>query len=78
MIDKGQWWEFGQDTGVTPPLFTRSAMGFLMATESGPRFNVSSERRILLYYCFYCNFDQINAAVVSRRNIFQKHELIVV
>ncbi len=18
MIDKGQWWEFGQDTGVTP------------------------------------------------------------
>ncbi len=30
MIDKGQWWEFGQDTGVTPLLFTRSAMGFLM------------------------------------------------
>ncbi len=28
MIDKGQWWEFGQDTGVTPLLFTRSAMGF--------------------------------------------------
>ncbi len=20
MIDKGQWWEFGQDTGVTPLL----------------------------------------------------------
>ncbi len=34
MIDKGQWREFGQDTGVTPLLFTRSAMGFLMATES--------------------------------------------
>ncbi len=34
MIDKGQWWEFGQDTGVTPLLFTRSAMGFLMTTES--------------------------------------------
>ncbi len=33
MIDKGQWWEFGQDTGVTPLLFTRSAMGFLMTTE---------------------------------------------
>ncbi len=32
MIDKGQWWEFGQDTGVTPLLFTRSAMGFLMTT----------------------------------------------
>ncbi len=27
-IDKGQWWEFGQDTGVAPLLFTRSAMGF--------------------------------------------------
>ncbi len=34
MIDKGQWWEFGQDTGVTPLLFTRCAMGFLMTTES--------------------------------------------
>ncbi len=26
--------ELGQDTGVTPLLFTRSAMGFLMTTES--------------------------------------------
>ncbi len=34
MIDKGQWWKFGQDTGVTPLLFTRSAKGFLMTTES--------------------------------------------
>ncbi len=34
MIDKSQWREFGQDTGVTPLLFTRSAMGFLMTTES--------------------------------------------
>ncbi len=34
MIDEGQWREFGQDTGVTPLLFTRSAMGFLMTTES--------------------------------------------
>ncbi len=34
MIDKGQWGEFGQDTGDTPLLFTRSAMGFLMTTES--------------------------------------------
>ncbi len=34
MIDKGQWWEFGQDTGVTPLLFTRSAMGFLMTKQS--------------------------------------------
>ncbi len=34
MIVKGQWGEFGQDTGVIPLLFTRSAMGFLMTTES--------------------------------------------
>ncbi len=34
MIDKGQWGEFGQDTGVIPLTFTRSAMGFLMTTES--------------------------------------------
>ncbi len=34
MIDKGQWWEFGLDTGVTPLLFTKSAMGLLMTTES--------------------------------------------
>ncbi len=34
MIDKGQWRGFGQDTGVTPLLFTRSVMGFLMNTES--------------------------------------------
>ncbi len=34
MIDKGQWREFGQDTGVTPLLFTISAMGFLMTIES--------------------------------------------
>ncbi len=34
MIDKGQWREFGQDTGVTPLLFTMSVMGFLMTKES--------------------------------------------
>ncbi len=34
MIDKGQWREFGQDTGVTPLLFTMSVMGFLMTTKS--------------------------------------------
>ncbi len=33
MIDEGQWREFDQDTGVTPLLFTRSAMGFLMTTD---------------------------------------------
>ncbi len=45
MIDKGQWWEFGQDTGVTPLLFMRSAMGFFNDhRELGPRFNVSSKK----------------------------------
>ncbi len=34
MIDKGQWGEFDQDTGGYTLLFTRSAMGFLMTTES--------------------------------------------
>ncbi len=34
MIEKGQWREFSQDTEVTPLLFTESAMGFLMTTES--------------------------------------------
>ncbi len=34
MIDKGQWREFSQDTGVTPLLFTRSALEFLMTTAS--------------------------------------------
>ncbi len=33
MIDKGKWGVFGQDTRVTPLVFTRSAMGFLMTTE---------------------------------------------
>ncbi len=42
--------KFGQDTGVTPLLFTMSVMGFLMTTESGHRFNVSSERRCFLQY----------------------------
>ncbi len=40
---------FGQDTGVTPLLFTRSAMRFLMTRESQDlRFNISSERRCFL------------------------------
>ncbi len=34
MIDKDKWREFGQDTGVTPLLFTRSTMRFLVTTES--------------------------------------------
>ncbi len=48
MIDKGQWREFGQDTGVTPLLFYKKCHGiFNDHRESGPRFNVSSERRIV-------------------------------
>jgi len=34
LTDEGQWRECGQDTGVTPLLFTRSVLGFLMTTES--------------------------------------------
>ncbi len=46
MIDKGQWWEFGQDTEVTPLLFYEKCHGiFNYHRESGPRFNVSSERQ---------------------------------
>jgi len=26
------------------------------------------------YYCFYCIFDQMNAALVSIRDFFQKHQ----
>ncbi len=49
MNDKGQWWEFGQDTGVTPLPFTSCAMGFFNDhRESGARFNVSSKRRCFL------------------------------
>ncbi len=48
MIDKSQWRESGQDTGVTPLLFT-SAMGFFFNDhrDLGPQFNVSSERRLI-------------------------------
>jgi len=34
---------FGQDPGVPPLLFMRSAIGFLMTRESGSWFNVSPE-----------------------------------
>ncbi len=51
MIDKSQWREFGQYTGVIPLLFTRSAMEFLMTTESQDLgFNVSSERQIFIAF----------------------------
>ncbi len=39
MIDKGQWREFGQDTGVTPLLFYDECHGiFSDHRESGPRW----------------------------------------
>ncbi len=34
MIDMGQWWEFGQDTGVTPLIFYKKCHGILMIRES--------------------------------------------
>ncbi len=34
MIDKGQWREFGQDTGVTPYSLRELPWDFLMTTES--------------------------------------------
>ncbi len=41
--------KFGQDAGVTPLLFLDEIPGiFNVHRESGPRFNVSSERRCLL------------------------------
>ncbi len=55
MIDKGQRWQFGQDTGVTPLLFTRSAMGFLMTTESQ---DLGSQGRsvIVSLWAFFTDF----------------------
>ncbi len=49
MIDKGQWWAFVQDTRVTPLLFYEKCHGiFNDHRESGPRFNISSERQYFL------------------------------
>ncbi len=42
--------EFGQDAEVTPLLFSKYILGFLMTTESGPRFNVSCEGWCFLQY----------------------------
>ncbi len=44
MIDKGQWWEFGQDT----TLYEKCHEIFNDHRESGSRFNVSSEGRCFL------------------------------
>ncbi len=47
MIDKGQWGEFWPGhQGYTPTLYEECHGIFNDHRESGPRFNVSSERRI--------------------------------
>ncbi len=53
MIDKGQWWEFVQETGVTPLLFTSSAMGFLMTTESQDLGLTSRPKDVLSHHSFF-------------------------
>jgi len=47
MIGRCHWMEFSQDTRVTPLLFTRSAMGFLMTTESQD-LDFTSQRTVLV------------------------------
>lgn len=42
--------KFDQDVGITPRLFLKDNLGFLMTTESGPQFNISSEGRKGLYF----------------------------
>ncbi len=42
-------------------------------------FTIYSHRKqifeiVIIFYNFYCICDQINAALVSRRDFFQKHE----
>ncbi len=49
MIDKGQWREFGQDTGL-PLLLREVPWDFNDHRELGPRFNVSSERRMRRFH----------------------------
>ncbi len=58
IIDKGQWREFGQDTGVTPLLFTMSVMGFLMTTESQDLSLTSHPKDIST--CLYISTSAVN------------------
>ncbi len=49
---RGQWWEFGQDTGVTPLVFTRSAkVIFNKHRESAPRLT-SHPKVAYICLCF--------------------------
>ncbi len=47
-----QGWEFGKDTGVTPLLFMRSTMGFLMTTES-QNLGLTSHPKDEYYHIIY-------------------------
>ncbi len=59
--------EFGQDAGITSPLFLEEHTGIFNGhRESGPRFNVSSERR--------CFFDRIVS--LSLLEIVCEHSLL--
>ncbi len=40
---RGQWENLARLLGLHPYSFSKDILGFLMTTESGPRFNVSSE-----------------------------------
>ncbi len=54
---RGQWGEFGQDTGVTPLLFTRSAIGFLITTESQHLGLTSHPKVAYICLCFTSRLD---------------------
>ncbi len=53
MIDKGQWWEFGQDTGVTPYSLREVPGIFNDHRESGPRF-----KRLIRILPHFCHAEQ--------------------
>ncbi len=74
MIDKGQWREIGQDTGVTPLLFTRSAMGFLMTTESQDLGLTSHPKDgFISSYCF--KLFQLQFTVTVSKSCFREHSI---
>ncbi len=47
---RGQWGNLARMPGLHPYSFSKDILGFLMTTESGPRFNVLSEGRCFLQY----------------------------
>ncbi len=48
MTDKGQWGDLARSRGYTPTLYEKCHGIYNDHRESGPRFNVSSERLCLL------------------------------